>query len=373
MRGWLLVSAVAMLIGCGRERTVEAVPPRAVRTTAAKVEATRGATPYAGGLEPAVKLDLTFGIPGRVRTIGARPDGASVHEGDEVKKGQVLAQLDDADLKRQAASAWLASSSAAGEIDAANAAVAQADADLERVKRLASSGTISTSEVEKAETANRTAHARVDAIRAQHSAKLEQYAIARRVEGDARLTSPIDGVIARRMIDPGENVGGATIAFTVIDTREMKLVFAVPDARISAVKLGQLVPVHTDALPGTPIVGRVATIHPVADPALRTFAVELSIDNADGKLRAGMVASAALGSDGGAGALLVPLASIVRAPDGAVAVFVVDGRRAALRPVTLGDLVGNDVEVAAGVKDGERIVTDGAALLHDGEDVEVLP
>jgi RND family efflux transporter MFP subunit len=363
------VIASLLVMGCGRDRAPEPVPARAIRTSAARAEVTRGATPYAGGLEPAVKLDLTFGVPGRVRAIGTRRDGASLHEGDEVTKGQILAQLDDADLKRQAASAWLASSSAAGEIDAANAAAVQADADLERVKKLASSGTISASEVEKAETANKTARARVDAIRAQHSAKLEQYAIARRVEGDARLSSPIDGVIARRMIDPGENVGGATIAFTVIDTRQMKLVFAVPDARISAVKLGQLVPVHTDALPGTPFVGRVATIHPVADPALRTFAVELSIDNADGKLRAGMVASAALGE----GALLVPLASIVRAPNGAVAVFVVDGRRAALRPVTLGDLVGNDVEVAAGVKDGERVVTDGAALLHDGEDVEVLP
>jgi len=373
MRTALALVVIALLAGCSRSRGSEPLPPQAVRAVAARAEAAHGPMPYAGGLEPKVKIDLAFGVGGRVQEISQGGDGTLLREGDHVKKGQLLARLDDADLKRQAFSAYFASTSADAEIESAKTTAAQAAADLERAKRLASSGAIAPAELERAETASSTAKARLETARAQHSVKVEQLAIARSVQGDARLTSPIDGVIARRMVDPGENVTGATIAFTVIDTSEMKLVFAVPDARIGAVKLGELVPVHSDALPGVPFAGRVATIHPVADPALRTFAVELSIDNAEGKLRAGMVASAALGGTQENGATLVPLASVTRAPDGALAVFVLGDGSVALRRVELGDLIGNDVAVASGVKEGERIVTDGASFLHDGAKVEVLP
>ena len=369
-----LALVVTLLAGCAGSQPSESPPPQAVRVVAARAETAHGSMPYAGGLEPKLKVDLAFGVTGRVQGIAKGGDGMPLREGDPVKKGQLLAWLDDADLKRQSASTGFASKSANAELQSAKTAALQTAADLERAKELAGSGVIAPVELERAKTADSTAQAQIEIARAQHALKLEQLAIARSVQGDARMTSPIDGVIARRMIDIGENVAGATIAFTVIDTSEMKLVFAVPDARIGAVKLGELVPVHSDALPGIPLVGRVTTIHPVADPALRTFSVELKIDNADGKLRAGMVASAAIGgaTKGGATAL-VPLASVTRAPDGKLAVFVLGDGRVSLRGVTLGDLIGNDVAVKAGVKAGERVVTDGASFLHDGATVEILP
>lgn len=365
--------AALLALGCSKPNPTEPLPRRAVRAVEARPRTSNGALPYAGGLEPNVKLDLTFGVAGRVRSVGSGPDGAPLREGQRVTKGQLLAQLDDSDLRRQAASASLAASSAEAEVLSAKAAAAQADADLERAKKLASASAVPAIELEKAETAAKTAHARLATLRAQHGSRVEQLAIARRVAGDARLTSPIDGVIARRMVDPGEHVSGQAVAFTVIDTTEMKLVLSVPDARISAVALGQLVPVHTDALPDTPLIGRVTVIHPVADPALRTFTVELSLDNADGRLRAGMVASAALGDNDGKRATLVPLASVVRAPDGKLSVFVLADQKATRRDVGLGDLVANEVVVESGVRAGELVVTDGAPMLHDGEPVEVVP
>ncbi len=375
IRAVAITGLVALIsVGCNRSRAPEPLPLRGVRVVAARADAAARSTPYAGGLEPKVKLDLAFGVPGRVRTIGAGTSATPLREGDLVTKGQLLAQLDDSDLKRQSSTASLGASSASAEVIAAKSAADQADADLARVKKLVDAGALPGTELEKVDTASKAAHAKLETLKAMHGAKLEQAALARRIETDARMVSPIDGVIARRMVDPGENVAPATIAFTVIDPTEMKLVFAVPDSRIGAVKLGQLVPVHTEALPGTAIVGRVATIHPVADPALRTFNVELVIDNKDGRLRSGMVASAALGDEEKrAAATVVPLASVVRAPDGALAVFGLEGSRAVLRKVGLGDLVGNDVVVESGVKDGDRIISDGAPFLHDGETVEVLP
>lgn len=373
MRRTAALALLLVIAGCRRTQVGAPQPPRAVRVVAVRSD-TLGATPYAGALEPRVKLDLAFGLGGRVRSVGEKSDGALLHEGDVVTKDQILARLDDADLRRQSAAASFAASSAAAEVMAAQTAVGQADSDLARLTKLAASGSIPQTELEKAQTASLSAHARLDTLRAQSGAKLEQLAIARRLEGDASLKSPIAGVIARRMIDPGENVAPATIAFTVIDPSEMKLVFAVPDGRVGALKLGELVPVHTDALPGTPFIGKISTIHPVADPALRTFTVELSIANGDGKLRAGMVASAAIpGTDKPQAKTLVPLASVVRAPNGVLAVFVAIDGKVSLRTVTLGDLLGNEVDVRTGLRDGEQVVTDGAPFLHEGEAVEVLP
>jgi RND family efflux transporter MFP subunit len=362
-----------LLFGCGRSRAPELLPPRAVRVVIARPEASHRSTPYAGGLEPKVKLDLAFGVGGRVRAIGVNASGAPLREGDTVTKGQLLAELDNTDLKRQSSTASLAAASASAEVIAAKSAADQADADLVRIKKLVDAGVVPGVELEKVETASKAAHAKLETVRAQHGAKLEQAALARRIETDARMVSPIAGVIARRMIDPGENVVPSTIGFTVIDPTELQLVVAVPDARIGAVKIGQLVPIHTEALPGTALIGRVTTIHPVADPALRTFGVELTLDNGDGRLRAGMVASAALAGVAAKGGTLVPLASVVRAADGALAVFTLDDTRAVLRRVELGDLVGNDVVVESGVTEGDRVVSDGAPYLHGGETVVVLP
>lgn len=372
-RAPFLVAVLLVSAGCARPTPPEPLPPRAVRVVEARAEAPHRSMPYAGGLEPRLKLDLAFGMGGRVRSIGVGADGLPLREGDPVAKGQLLAQLDDVDLVRQASAASLGASSAEAEVLAAKTAADQADADLARAKSLAERGAVAAADLEKVATASRAAHARLETVRAQHGAKLEQLAIARRIANDARLVSPIDGILARRMIDRGETVAPATIAFTVIDTTEMKLVFSVPDARIGAVRLGELVPVHTEALPGTTLIGRVTTIHPVADPALRTFGVELTIDNRDGRLRAGMVASAALGGDDAEPRTLVPLASVVRSPNGKLSVFTVEEGRAALRAVSLGDVVGNDVIVESGVSAGERIVSDGAPYLHAGESIEVLP
>lgn len=369
----IALSLIAPLAGCRKAPAAAEVPPRAVRAVLARDEPGRAPTPYAGSLEPKVRVDLAFGVAGRVSMIGERKDKTPLREGDVVTRGQLLARLDDRDLSLQAASAVFAASSASADVAAAASATEQAEADLARVKALVDSGALPRTELEKAETARTTARAKLDAIREQRGAKLEQAALARRIESDARMLSPIDGVIARRMIDAGENVAPSTIAFTVIDPGEMKLVFAVPDVRIASVELGQLVPVRTEALPGLPLVGRVDVIHPVADPALRTFNVELTIDNGEGKLRSGMVASAALAGGDNPGGVLVPLASVVRAPDGALALFAIDGSRAEQRSVTLGDLVGNDVQVESGVRAGDRVITDGAPFLHDGETVEVVP
>lgn len=372
-----VILAGALAVGCSQRAPSPPPGPRAVHVVVARAEVAHASSSYAGSLEPHTKLDLAFGVPGRMRSLGTTKDAGKerpLREGDSVSKGQVLAVLDDSDLQRQAASSSLAVTGAASELTSAEASLAQTEADVTRARSLAATGSIAPAELERIETTAKTTRARVDALRAQKTARGEQLAIARRAAADARLISPMDGLVARRMVDAGESVNPSTIVLTIIDTSELKLLIGVPDTRIGAVRVGALVPVHVEALGAAPLAGRVAAIQPVADPTLRTFTVEIAVDNPDGVLRAGTVASASLGIEGAPAALLVPLASVVRRSDGGLGVFRLEGATVAhLVAVDLGDLVGNDVIVKSGLAPGDRVVTDGAPFLHDGETVEVLP
>lgn len=373
-RLWLLLGA--LLAACASPSPNSPVAPRAVRTATARVEELRPGTAYAGAFEPRLRLDLAFSVGGRIKALGKIKEGGvarPLKEGDRVSKGTVLAVLDDQDLARSAAAARLAATAASSNVAAAEASMKQTEAEYDRAKKLAGAGVIATAERDNLESAVKVARAKVQAAKSERALKAEQSAIAGRVATDAVLIAPTDGIIARRMVDPGELVTPATVAFTLIDPSELELEVAIPDARVSALRVGDTVPIRTEALPGAAFAGRVRTIHPVADPMLRTFTVEIAVPNDDGSLRAGMVASAILGSRAESRLLLVPLASVVRAPRGGLGVFVLVGDSVSQREVSVGDLIGPDVVVERGIEAGDRVVTEGAALLHDGERVTERP
>ena len=350
-------------------------PPsaRAVRAISVAPRTLDSASRYAGALDARDRVDVAFKVGGRVASI-ADVGGRPLHEGDVVRRGQVLATLDAADLKRQAAAAAATLATAEAQADAARASHAQATIEAGRARTLAASGNVTPADLDRAEAALAGATAGLRSATAQVQARVEQLALARSAVDDATLESPMDGVIARRMFDAGESAAPGMAAFTVIDTSEMRVTFAVPDTRVAALVMGARTPVRVEALPGRTFVGTIVKIVPVADPALRAFTVEVAVDNADGALRAGTVASVAVEGEPEASVTLVPLGGVVRDPadpDG-FAVYVLDGEATArLRPVRVADLVGNEAVVEQGLAAGERVVVDGAALLHDGATVVV--
>jgi RND family efflux transporter MFP subunit len=374
-----------LIAGCSAPAPAPSVK-RAVRVTTIARRDVDTATRYSAALEPREKVDLTFKTAGKLRSLAQVGEGDArrpIQEGDVVRRGQELARLDDDDYVSQAKVAAAGVSSAEAQIHAAEAALQQASAEFARAKALRDGAAISQADLDRTQTAVRTARANLEGARSQRLSRSEQQALARGVVDDAALLSPIDGVVARRMVEVGSSVTPGTVAFTVIDPGQMRAVFGVPDLHVGALRLGDRVAIHLDALPGKVLAGQISKIHPTADPQLRSFAVEVSVANADGDLRAGMVATAAIAGAGqGAaavgpqGALLVPLAAVVRPPRGqGFAVWALDPKtsKVALRPISPGDLSGNELIVHAGLKVGEQIVTDGAAWLYDGESVEVVP
>lgn len=377
-RDFLCAALLLTLTACQAPPVVPAAH-RAVRTVGVERRTVGASTRYSGSIEPRERIDLAFKIASKIRTVAEVGEGDArrpIQEGDRVQRGQVLAGLDDDDFRLQARAAAAGVATADAQVQGGQQAVAHAAAELERAKALRAGGSMAQADLERAEAAWRAARANLEAARGQRQGRAEQHALAKSAVSDAVLTSPIDGLVARRMVEVGSSVAPGLVAFTLIDTSTMRAVFGVPDLRIQALHLGDRVPVQVEALPGRILAGTISKIHPVADPVLRSFAVDVTIANPDDELRSGMVASAAFDAGALADAMLAPLAAIVRPPGGTgFAVWVLDAktRRVALRPVELGDLSGNDVLIAAGLQPGEQVVTDGAPFLHEGQAVEVTP
>jgi multidrug efflux system membrane fusion protein len=184
-------------------------------------------------------------------------------------------------------------------------------------------------------------------------------------------------VILRRSVEIGSLAGPSAPAFSIADTRVVKVVFGVPDVVVLRLKPGQPVPIQADALPGAALEGRITRISPSADPDSRVFEVEAALPNPQGRLKVGMLATLRLGREAEGPAPFVPLAAVVRpAGDTAgYAVYVVadsSDPRARLRPVRLGEVSGNLIAVREGLRAGERVVVRGATIVTDGQAVQIL-
>ena len=177
--------------------------------------------------------------------------------------------------------------------------------------------------------------------------------------------------VAQRMIGVGEMIRTmpTTNVFRLVIDSTLKLRIAVPEKHIPDVATGQVVDVTTDAYSTVAFVGRVSRINPTVDPATRTFLVEVDVPNADGRLKAGGFARAAvrLRTDT---VTAVPNAALVSFA-GVNKVFVADGGKARAVPVTVGLREKEWVEVAGDLPAGAAVVTSGFSQLIDGSPIRV--
>jgi RND family efflux transporter MFP subunit len=341
--------AILLAVACGKgsgESRKERPPPlvAVARVVVRDVEETVRAPV---DLRPLLQADVG------AKTLGYL-DAVLVDRGDPVKKGQLLALVRPSDLPDQLSAAR----SAAAQADAA---VALAHANLERARALAPAGRVSKQELQQAETALASAEAMRSGARSQVGA------LATRL-GEARITSPLDGVVSARRLDPGALVGpgGNTAPIVTVDQIDiLRLFVSVNEGDVHRLKLGQAAHVDIDALPGTRYEGRVVRLAPSLDPATRTLDAEVQLPNNGGELRAGMYGRAAIVTGVHPGALTVPVGA-VQISNGRNFVYVVQGDKVRRREVRLGVDGETWLEVASGLQAEEEVVTAGLEGLSDG-------
>lgn len=369
MRAYLtlvLIASAGLASGCAKEEAYEK-PLTPVRVQAVE---RAGATPgirYSAGIEPKTRVDLAFKSGGYIEEL-ARVEGREIQDGDRVTRGMVLARIKLTDYAEKINQAR----SVLAEAEAAQVATKAA---YDRASQLFQAKSIARPEFEQAQAAYDTVQAKLAGARALvHEAENAQT--------DSALSAPIDGIVLKRLIEVGSLVGPGVGGFVLGDVSSVKAVFGAPDTMLSTLKVGADAPITTEAVPNRQFVGRITKIAPTADARSRVFDVELTIPNADGALRVGMVAVVQVDAAKAAAAavttpLVVPLAAIVRAPDTPdhYAVYVVEGTGsktiARRRNVTLGDMMGNRIAVVDGLAEGDRVIVSGATIVTDGEAVNV--
>jgi RND family efflux transporter MFP subunit len=385
----ILILLIVGMSGCGAK-----APPHASEI-AQKVlvrQPSRFERPLAisasGNVEAAETAYLSFQVSGQVRKV-------YVEEGQAVRAGQLLAELDLRDYQFRVDAAASQAGAAGATLQKVNAGprrqeLAQARVDLDRttdeykrLKALYDRGSLAPNDYKKIEAAWLAARERYsmaeegsrqeDKLAAKDSfqAAQAQEGIARKALGDTRLTAPFAGVIVKRDIENGMLASSTRPVFVLMNLNPAKVRVGVPEAEIGKIRIGQRATVRIPSLGDRGFDGRVETIGYAADPAARTFAVRIAVPNPALVLRAGMVAESSIETGEKVTAMTLPGQALVRDSNGASTVFVLfpEKNRVYSRRVDVGSLFGREVEIVSGLSGGESVVVAGQQLVHDGSAV----
>ena len=311
-------------------------------------------TAYAGEIRAREESALAFRVGGNLVR-------RAVDVGDQVKRGQLLAELDPGDLRLQAQAVQ-------AQVAAAEAELARAAADRARYATLAQQQLVSRSALDAQNAAYAAAAGQAKAARAQLD-------VARNQAGYAQLRAPRDGVIAARQAEAGQVVAAGQTVFTLAGDAGREVAIALPETRIRDFHAGQRVLVELWNAPGTRLPGTIREIAPAADPQARTYAARIALGaTAAQAVELGQSARVYIADDGGTdgnhtATLRVPLAAVQRGPGGATALWVVDPatRKLHLTPVQLGAFGEDSVPVLRGVAVNAWIVAAGGHLLREGQ------
>ena len=285
---------------------------------------------YTSTVQAYVKNNIAPQMTGRITKINAEI-------GDFVKKGQILAEIDKAQLLQ------------------AQLQLQNKEVELQRLKSLYEAGGLSKSDLDAIELAYNVAKTQVD--------NLMENTI---------LRSPIDGVVTARNYDAGDLYGMSAPIYTVEQIVPVKLLVGISESDYTKVKKGDAIEITADAIPGKVFYGKVEKIYPTIDPATRTFTVEVVVDNKYKTLRPGMFARVAVNFGSNKNVVIPDVAVVKQQGSGERFVYVLneDGT-VTYQKVVLGRRMGAEYEVLEGLKDGARIVTGGQIRLKDGVKVTV--
>jgi RND family efflux transporter MFP subunit len=291
-----------------------------------------------------------------------------VHEGERVRRGQILAVIDDSQPRAALDRATAADAASQQQLAAADSELALADSTLKRFQTLYERKSISPQEFDEVKTRQQAALARRDMARANQEQAKAALAQARTSLEYGQIRSPFDGLISEKKADVGTLASPGTPIFTVEDVRRYRLAAPINESDLSLVRVGQPFPVLIDAFGAEVLKGKVVEIVPAADPTTRSFLVKIELP-ADSRLRSGLFGRVQF-SRGERRALFVPQTAIVQRGQ-LQGVFLLDQNKiAALHYVTVGKPIQSQIEVLAGLQSGDWLVATPGTLELDGKRIE---
>ena len=372
--GGILVAVMLLICGCEDFNSDNKIQPPADKE--AELPTVKVAPVKRGDIAVSIFATGTI-FPQHESKIGPKISGTLkkvyVDEGDKVKKGQILAEMEQENIliaRRQCEASVRVSEAQLKEAELKEENVRKEKA---RLANLYEKKVISQQRYDDIVTAHSMAVTRLEVLRAQILSCMENLAMADQKLRDSTIVAPFSGMIVKRLVNQGEYVTTMppTVLFLIMNIDKVKTEVGLPEVHIARIAIGNPVNITVDTYPGVTFAGKVTTINPLVDPVSRAFTVKIQISNKDHRLKAGMFARATLYPRVHKGALLVPFKSVVRR-GGETAVVVINGDRVSLRVVTVGITNEREIEVIDGLKQGEEVVVEGHYGMADNTKVQVL-
>ena len=377
--------------GCGKSQTADAKArdgvAKPVATTVVVKNSVRRSVDVVGTLTAVDQVTISSEAEGTVRAILA-------DLGDRVKAGQVLIQLDNEKQQytyqqQQAALARTLAQYGAPDpqhlpeieqtpdVQKAKADLVQANQAFARANELFSRTLISQQAHDDAKTAVQSKQASYDSalqgarnLRASIQASEATMKLAGRQLRDTEIRAPFDGYVEKRLVNLGELVKAQMPVMAIVRLDPLKVTAELPERMAPWISDGRPVELHVDAYRDRTFTGKVTRISPVVNPATRAFPFEAVVPNADAALKPGTFARVHVESGKVDDVLTLPYAAL-QYRYGVNRVFVVKGDRLALRELQVGERLGDRIEIASGVKEGEQVAVTDVDTLADGALVAV--
>jgi membrane fusion protein (multidrug efflux system) len=290
-----------------------------------------------GEFEPMHELNFVSESAGRVTSL-------KVENGDRVKKGQVIAQLDNEQTRI--------------DLKLAEANLEKSKKDLEKFTTMAEGNAVSKQQVEEIKLAVVNAETRVETLKRQ--LKLSS------------INSPIAGTINGLTLEIGSYLAPGTMIAQITDVDKLKMTVSLLDHEVIMISDNQKINIVADLYPASPLEGKVSFISPKADGSGK-YLVEIEFTNPgkDYQLKAGMTGRANFEFAGSAEKTLIPVKCLVGSTQDPV-VFVVNGDIVQTRKIHVGTIYGDKIEVISGLEFSDKIVSTGLSNLSEGSKIQII-
>ena len=335
----LLVVAALAFYGCksgGKNQLAKDNPQVVEVFQVSPVGVTREIN-FSGNIEGNTTVRLGFMVAGKVNRV-------AFEEGDHVHAGDMLASIDPESYQ-------IAKVMADAKVD-------QTQDDYDRLSELYKRNSLSESDMVKITMALR-------------AAKAEQQLQAKNLR-DSKLNSPIDGILLQKKVEEGEIIDQGLPLFAVSDISKVKVNGAVPQMELRYIEMGSEAAVYVASVDST-FTGKVIEIGTLADAATRTFPVKIELDNPDLLIRPGMTAEISIETGKESEHIAIPAGCILRDLDNSSYVFVADTlkQKAFKRLVSVGEIIGNEIEITSGLSTDDLVITTGLSKLNSGSSIAI--
>jgi RND family efflux transporter MFP subunit len=360
----LALLGLSLLTACSGEKPTPTPAPELVRdvtlftahrtTVSDFVEAT-------GTVRASQSAQLSSQVMGTITRV-------NVHEGDRVRRGEVLITIDEAQQRAAYSGANAGLQASQENIAAANADYALAESTMKRYQMLYDKKSVSPQEFDEVKARMAAAKARRDAAHAGRTQAEAGVSQASTAMGFTKIRAPFDGLVTAKLADAGAIATPGIPLLIVEDPGHFRLEATVDESKMGAVRLGEAAPVVIDALGEQAIAGKVVQIVPAADPASRTFTVKIDLP-ANSQIRSGLFGRARF-ARGERQSIFVPQTAVLSRGQ-LQAVYVVGKDQAAsLRYVTLGAASAQQIEVLSGLEAGDQVIAQPNDRELSGKKVE---